>query len=284
MQISNVSATITDLQQQLEFTKARLSEYQRELERLIAAENLKTQQLTIAYQQLHAFAKDVKAAFDAERRKSKELEQAYYDSLLRLTHASQYKDGETGAHIQRLSHYAKMLALHLGLGDAAAEIIFSAAPMHDVGKIGVPDVVLLKSGPLDFAEWHIMRKHPGMGASLLKGSTSLLMERAREIALTHHERWDGSGYPQGLQGEEIPLAGRIIMLADQYDALRSKRCYKSPFAHDKACDIIVNGDGRTCPEHFDPQLLDAFKDLHKEFAAIYARIADSRTCIHNTLY
>lgn len=274
MLIPSSPLSLTELQQQLEFAKAQVTEYQRELQRLIEAENLKAQELAVAYQQLQSFAKDLKVSFDTERRKSKELEQAYYDTLLRLTTASQYKDEETGAHVQRLSHYSKLLALHLGLGDEEAELFFSAAPMHDVGKIGVPDAVILKRGPLDQGEWQIMRRHPEMGCHLLSGSSSDLLDRARAIALTHHERWDGSGYPKGLKGADIPLVGRIVMLADQYDALRSRRSYKPPFTHDHTCDIILNGDGRTRPEHFDPQLLDAFRDLQREFAAIYARIAD----------
>jgi putative two-component system response regulator len=268
------SLSVSELQRQLETVQAQVLHYQRELQRLVEAEHLKTRELSIAHQQLQSFAKDLKSAFNAERRKTKELETAYYDTLLRLTHASQYKDEETGAHVQRLSHYSKVVALHLGLGDAEANLIFAAAPMHDVGKIGVPDAILLKCGPLNGEEWRIMRKHPDMGGNLLRRSSSLLLERAREIALTHHERWDGTGYPQGLTREDIPLAGRIVMLADQYDALRSRRSYKPPFPHDKAYDIIVNGDGRTTPSHFDPQLLDAFRDLHQEFEKIFSRIAD----------
>jgi putative two-component system response regulator len=268
------SLSLAELQKHLEFAKGQVAAYQQELQRLIEAENSKAQELAVAYKQLQSFAKDLKCAFDAERRRSAELEAAYYDTLVRLTHASRYKDEETGAHVQRLSHYSRLVGLHLGLSEAEADLLFAAAPMHDVGKIGVPDSVLLKRGPLTLAEWRLMQKHPEMGANLLTGSNSLLLECAREIALTHHERWDGSGYPLGLQGEDIPLAGRIVMLADQYDALRSRRSYKPPFDHDKTCDILLNGDGRTVPKHFDPQLLDAFRDLQQEFAAIFARISD----------
>src|SRR5262245_4218480 len=204
MLILSSSLSVSELQHQLEIAQAQVAYYQQELQRLVEAENLKAQELAIAYQQLQAFAKDLKSAFDAERRKTKELEIAYYDTLLRLTHASQYKDEETGAHIQRLSHYSKALAFFLGLGNAEADLIFAAAPMHDVGKIGVPDAILLKRGPLAREEWQTMWKHPEMGAKLLTGSDSSLLERAREIALTHHERWDGTGYPQGLKGEAIP--------------------------------------------------------------------------------
>ena len=274
MRIHSEPPSVAELQKQLEVANSQIAHYQQEVQRLIETENLKEQELTVAYQQLHSFAKDLKSTFEAERRRTKELEKSYYDTLLRLMHASQYKDEETGAHVQRLSHYSKAMAIHLGLGEAEAELIFAAAPMHDVGKIGVPDAVLLKNDALDNEEWQVMRKHPSMGASLLTGSNSALLERAQEIALTHHERWDGTGYPRGLKGKNSPLSGRIVMLADQYDALRSKRSYKSPFRHDKTCDIILNGDGRTNPAHFDPQLLDAFRDLHREFEAIFMRITD----------
>lgn len=146
--------------------------------------------------------------------------------------------------------------------------------MHDVGTIEALDAVLLKRGPLDHDEWAVMRRHPEMGANLLNNSNSDLLDCARTIAHTHRERWDGSGYPQGLKGKAIFLAGRLIMLADQYDALRSKRFYKPALSQEKTCDILLNGNDRTRPEHFDPQLLLAFQDLHHAFEVIYARIVD----------
>ena len=224
--------------------------------------------------QLKLFAKDVKSVFDAERRKTQELERAYVDTVMRLTRASQFKDEETGAHLDRLGHYSKTVGLHLGLDSKYVDLMEKAAPMHDVGKIGIPDAILKKKGSLDPEEWVTIKKHPGIGASLLKGSVSPLLTMAEEIALNHHERHDGTGYPQGLAGERIPMCGRIVMLADQYDALRSQRHYKPPFSHERTSDIILNGDGRTLPEHFHPHVIDAFRDLQDTFAAIYKRIAD----------
>ncbi len=262
------------VQRQLDMANSQLALYARDLKRLLERERQTSRDLTSAYQQMQAFARDLKKAFDAERRRSRQLEKAYCDTVRRLTRAARYKDNETGAHLQRLSHYAKALTLHVGMNVLNVELIFAAAPMHDVGKIGVPDAMLRKPGPLNQQEWQVMKKHAALGASLLKGSTSPLMDMAQQIALTHHEHWDGSGYPQGLKGEEIPLVGRIVMLADVYDALRSKRSYKPAFDHVTACNIILKGDERTRPEHFDPRLLAAFRELHHKFDTIYTRFRD----------
>jgi putative two-component system response regulator len=202
------------------------------------------------------------------------VEHAYAEMLERLLRASAYKDAETGAHLARTRWYTSTVAGWLAVPPADARLMAAAAPLHDVGKIGIPDAVLHKHGPLTPAEWQCMQQHPQIGAQLLEGSASPLVQMARDIALTHHERWDGSGYPQGLRGEAIPLAGRIVMLGDQYDALRSVRPYKPALDHATTCAILLQGDGRTRPSHFDPRLLDAFRVLHREFAAIYAWLRD----------
>lgn len=217
---------------------------------------------------------DLGFALELERRRSMELEAAYYDTVLRLTRASAYKDRETGAHIQRVSHYARVLAKHLGWPEEDQEMIARAAPMHDVGKISIPDDLIRKRGLLDGMDRKVMEAHTLIGASLLEGSNSRLLDMAREIALTHHEHWDGTGYPHGLRGEQIPISGRIVMMSDQYDALRSRRSYKRSYDHDATCRIMLEGDGRTDPSHFDPKLLAIFSNRNREFELIFDEFQD----------
>jgi putative two-component system response regulator len=190
--------------------------------------------------------------------------------IRRLGRAAEFKDNETGNHVLRMSHYARLIALAHGLGEESAGIIFNTAPMHDIGKIGIPDAILLKPGKLDAAEWEVMYQHPIMGAEIIGKHDNELLETARIIALTHHEKWDGSGYPQGLKGEAIPLEGRIVAIADVFDALVSVRPYKPALPLETALQYFDEQSGR----HFDPTLLVAFKKALPEILRIKEIYAD----------
>ncbi|MBQ0133175.1 MAG: two-component system response regulator [Comamonas sp.] len=188
----------------------------------------------------------------------------------RLGRAAEYKDNETGMHVLRMSHYSQALALAIGCSPEWADDLLHAAPMHDVGKIGIPDAVLLKPGPLDDGEWTVMRQHPAIGAEIIGEHDSGILQLARSIALTHHEKWDGSGYPLGLQGEAIPLAARIVAIADVLDALTSVRPYKKAWSMDEAFAHIAAQAGT----HFDPALVPVFVSLRPQIEAISQRWRD----------
>jgi putative two-component system response regulator len=178
------------------------------------------------------------------------------------------------AHITRISHYTKELALHMGEGAEFADAMFHASPMHDVGKIGIPDHVLLKTCGLSSMEWGVMRSHTTIGWEILRSGDTRYMQLGAEIALSHHERWNGTGYPNAWAREQIPLSARLLNICDQYDALRSKRPYKDPLDHATAVNIITKGDERTSPEHFDPRVLAAFLEMAHRFEEIFASFGD----------
>ena len=182
------------------------------------------------------------------------LRRSAVDTVLRLGLAAEYRDDETGRHVLRMAHYAVSVARELGWASADLDRLFHAALMHDIGKLALPDSILNKSGPLDRAEWAIMKRHPLVGARILSGSDSDIIQLAEIVALTHHEKWDGSGYPQGLQGESIPLVGRIVAICDVFDALTVRRPYKNAMPVDAACAILRQSSG----SHFDPAVVRAF--------------------------
>lgn len=182
------------------------------------------------------------------------LESSHRDAILMLAHAGHYNDSDTGAHIWRMAAYARVLALAVGWDEEAAEQLELAAPMHDTGKLGIPHTILRKPAPLDEAEWAVMRTHPAIGHAILSQSQAPLFQLAAQVALRHHERWDGGGYPGGLRGEEIPLAARIVTLADVFDALSMRRPYKAPWPIDQITTYINDNSGA----QFDPALVRCF--------------------------
>ncbi len=204
------------------------------------------------------------------RQRTYELMTTRQQIIRRLGRAAEFKDNETGNHVLRMSHYARLIAEHCGLGSEATSILFNTAPMHDIGKIGIPDSILLKPGKLTTEEWKIMFQHPIMGAEIIGKHENDLLETARIIALTHHEKWDGSGYPQGLKGDSIPLEGRIVAIADVFDALVSERPYKKPVPLDDALAYMDSQAGID----FDPMLMQAFKAALPEILRIREIYAD----------
>ncbi|MFO7749406.1 MAG: response regulator [Desulfobacteraceae bacterium] len=199
-----------------------------------------------------------------------ELEKTRLEIIYRLGQAAEYRDTETGAHIIRMSRMCKVLGELAGMNEKEVDLLVNASPMHDVGKIGVPDSVLLKSGRLTPEEWQIMTQHTVIGGTLLEGLDDDLMVLARGIALTHHEKWDGTGYPSGLKKESIPFCGRIAGLVDVFDALTSRRPYKDPYPAEKAFEIISRGRGT----HFDPELVDLFFQNKEHFIKIKEEFSD----------
>lgn len=225
--------------------------------------------LEASQKQAAMVVRDWKRSYEEAQRRTTELERSYYDTLVRLLRVSQFRSVETSEHMTRVGMYSAVVARLLGLGEDFASLISAAAPLHDLGKVGIPDSILLFNGPLNSSQVEVMRKHPRVGFELLAGSHSPVLSMAAEIALTHHERFDGTGYPQALHGEAIPITGRITMLADLYDALRSQRIYKNAMTHREACEIILHGDRRSRPEHLDPGLLELFRQRHRMFESIF---------------
>ena len=209
-------------------------------------------------------AEEVRKAMAAVHEREQEL-------LFRMSRAAEFRDPETGAHIQRMAHYSHLIARHLGLSVEDQQLILQAAPMHDVGKIGIPDSILLKQGALTLEEFGVMKTHATKGFELLKGSQSNVLKSAATIAISHHEKFDGSGYPYGVSGDAIPLFGRIVAVADVFDALTSERPYKKAWSIDKAAGYLRDGAGK----HFDPACVDALLASWDQVLVIYEQYQDA---------
>jgi len=201
---------------------------------------------------------------------TREIREREKELVYRLSRAAEFRDPETGAHIQRMAHYSQLIARRLGLGAVVERLVLEAAPMHDVGKIGIPDQILLKPGKLTEHEFELMKDHARIGYELLKGSASEVLQAGAEIAHSHHEKYDGSGYPRGLTGDAIPLMGRIVAVADVFDALTSSRPYKQAWSLDVAYAYLEGGKGG----HFDPLCVDALLSAQEEVLGIRRRFQD----------
>ena len=236
--------------------------------------SLRVQNVLMLKQYSNFLADQNRALEQMVKDRSRQVLQSYRETIATLTRAAGYKDEETGAHVKRISFYTEDIALALGMNADFCETIHYASPMHDIGKMAIPDSILTKRGPLTQQEWEIMKSHAVLGAQLLGSGDSPYLRMGAEIARHHHERWDGSGYPERLKGEVIPISARIMNICDQYDALRSERPYKKALSHEGALEIITVGDGRTMPGHFDPQVLAAFKRNAEHFRDIFETIKD----------
>ena len=222
--------------------------YRQELEREVAKQTLELKNASLKIAEAHSKLRD-----------------ASLETIFRLARAAEYKDEDTGNHIISMSRISAFLAERLGFNSVVVERILYASPMHDIGKIGIPDRILTKNGPLNDEEWAIMRMHTVFGGQILEGSDIGFLRLGEVIALTHHEKWDGSGYPHGLSGTQIPVAGRIVAVADVFDALMSKRPYKPPLTIDQTVDIIRAGRGT----HFDPAVVDVFLESLPEIIKLW---------------
>ena len=201
--------------------------------------------------------------------KTRQLQNALLDTMRRLTLTAEYRDEDSFDHIKRIGFYTEIIVKELGIPPHEADVMVHASPMHDIGMVGVPDAILRKPGELTLQEFEIVKTHTTIGARILSKSQNSFLESARKFALYHHECWDGSGYPQGLKGKEIPIEGRIMGIIDRYDTLRIKRSYKLPCDHETAVSVITKGNSKTDPSHFDPEILNIFNANSERFREIF---------------
>ncbi|NLW32347.1 MAG: HD domain-containing protein [Fibrobacter sp.] len=255
---------VKELKKELEISKVQSQTYARELKNIYQHTKFKRKELSSTNLQLVKYASDLRKTISNLKRTHSELQEAYKDTIHRLVLASEYKDKDTGNHIARISRYCTLLAEFLGVSNQEINELSYAAPMHDVGKIGIPDRIILKKGRLTEKEFNILKTHTVIGAVILENSKAPILHTAKQIALYHHEKWNGTGYPHGLCKEEIPLMARIVALSDTFDALTSRRPYKPPYPINISCNIIK----REREQSFDPQIVDIFLSNIDKFAEI----------------
>jgi putative two-component system response regulator len=254
------------LEKELSNANTQSIKYAHDLSAVFKEAKAQRTELSNANRQLKKYASDLRKTISILKSVNNELQEAYYDTIQRLVLAVEYKDEFTGQHIIRMSRYSALIAEKAGLPERDVLNILYAAPMHDVGKIGIPDSIITSPNKLTPDEFAIMKRHTIIGAGILANAKSQILIIARQIALSHHEKWNGGGYPYGLKEDKIPLVGRIVALADTFDVLTSKRSYKDPFPIDYAADIIKKERGK----HFDPVLVDVFSKNLDELVKINA--------------
>ena len=247
---------------------AQLERYAQDMKRIVLRERDQARQVELLLTRVQVCEGELRDALESERQHHLEIQDSHDEVVMRLCKAIALRHHEE-VRLGRLSQYCDVLSRSLSLSESETHQIALGAPLHDIGVIGISDAILLKPGPLTAEETASMRRHCQIGADLLRGSSSPLIETARQIALTHHEHWDGSGYPHGLAGTDIPLCGRIVKLIDIYDALRSARPCKAAMPHTQARKIILEGNGRLDPSHVDPELLLSFERCEREFDEIF---------------
>ena len=257
------------LEKELSLATSQSLKYAKDLSLLYREAKSQKTELSNANRQLKKYASDLRRTVTILKSVNNELQEAYYDTIQRLVLAVEYKDQFTGRHIVRMSRYSALIAEKSGLPERDVLDILYAAPMHDVGKIGIPDSIITSPNKLTHEEFAIMKRHTIIGAEILANAKSRILVTAREIALSHHEKWNGGGYPYGLKENQIPLAGRIVALADTFDVLTSKRSYKDPFPIERAADVIEKERGH----HFDPDLVDVFTRHLQDLVKINADAA-----------
>ncbi len=215
--------------------------------------------------------KDLRHALEEVTRAQREIQAGHLDTIRRLTLAAEYKDHDTAGHIERIGRYSQVVGMAMHLQPGTVDLLLHAAPMHDVGKLGIPDSILLKPGPLDEEERAIMNTHTTIGGQILSGSTSPVIQMGERVALTHHEKWDGSGYPNGIAGEDIPIEARICSVVDFFDALTMDRPYRKAVPNDEVVKMIVSESGTS----FDPDVVEIFLDSRDELEEIQAEYVGS---------
>lgn len=248
----------------LEAVEAQLKKYAADLAKVYRSEKQKRKELEQTGKQLLQYARDLKQTIQELKQKNIALQEAYLDTIHKLVLAAEYKDEHTGDHILRISRYSVLIGEKLGLSSQELTQLQYSATLHDIGKIGIPDNILFKPGKLTKREFEIMKTHTNIGANILGNSKSGILQMAEQIAISHHEKWNGEGYPHGLKGDKIPLVGRIVGIVDVFDALSSKRPYKGLYPLEITCDILRKERG----EHFDPGILDLFLENLQEFLDI----------------